>query len=144
MTYKLGNILFSVTFLLIGLYFLINTFQIQNLVSGNDVGPRAFPLLVSIGLIIFAGINLMTSIFNKQIEKLEFQNFTKVVLTMAGLILFLILISVANFYIASIIMLPILLWINDVRKPVRLGFSTVITILFIFVVFDYLLRIPIP
>jgi len=144
MTYKLGNILFSVTFLLIGLYFLINTFQIQNLVSGNDVGPRAFPLLVSIGLIIFAGINLMTSIFNKQIEKMEFQNFTKVVLTMAGLILFLILISVLNFYIASIIMLPILLWINDVRKPVRLGFSTVITILFIFVVFDYLLRIPIP
>ena len=144
MTYKLGNILFSVTFLLIGLYFLINTFQIQNLVSGNDVGPRAFPLLVSIGLIIFAGINLITSIFDKKIEKLEFQNFTKVVLTMVGLILFISLISIINFYIASIIMLPILLWINDVRKPIRLGFSTIITVLFVFVIFDYLLEIPIP
>lgn len=53
MTFKLGNIIFSVAFLSIGFYFLIDTFQIQNLVSGNDVGPRAFPLLVAIGLIIF-------------------------------------------------------------------------------------------
>ncbi|MCM3388210.1 tripartite tricarboxylate transporter TctB family protein [Ureibacillus chungkukjangi] len=144
MTFKLGNIIFSVAFLSIGFYFLIDTFQIQNLVSGNDVGPRAFPLLVAIGLIIFSGINLMTSIFEKNIEKLKFQNFTKVVLTMVGLVIFLILISAFNFYIASIIMIPILLWINDVRKVTRLGFSTVITIAFIFVVFDFLLGIPIP
>ncbi|BDH60173.1 hypothetical protein MTP04_03030 [Lysinibacillus sp. PLM2] len=144
MTYKLGNIIFSVVFFLLGLYFLIGAFQIQNLITGNDVGPRAFPILVSIGLIIFSGINLATSLFEKDIEKLEFNNATKVFLTMLSLVAFLLLISLINFYIASIIMIPILLWINDVRKIIILSISTVVTILFIFVVFDYLLGVPLP
>lgn len=144
MTYKTGNIIFSIMFLLIGLYFLIFSFDIQNLVTGNDIGPRAFPIIVSIGFVVFSFLCLLSSILQKNFEKIEIGNTAKVFITMGLLTLFVLVINYSNFYIASLIFVPLLMWINGVKSLVNLIVSTILTIGFVFVVFDTLLGVPLP
>jgi putative tricarboxylic transport membrane protein len=142
-----ANVVGCIFFLIVGIWFLVNSLFLTGTQNSMDVGPAAFPILSSIGIIIaslFYMIREVRKKNGKSSEKITISNRFKVYISMILLVVYILIIQFAGYYIASIVFIPLFLYIVGVKNivkfiPVSAGF-----ILFVYVVFDLLLEVPMP
>lgn len=106
------------------------------------VGPEFFPILISVGIIVFAAVDVL----NETTTELELSDHEfgppAVVLTL--LVAYVLLMPITGFLVGSMLLLPVLLYYSDVRsKPVLVGLSLGLPIL-LFYIFGriFLVRLP--
>jgi putative tricarboxylic transport membrane protein len=142
-----ANVVGCIFFLIVGIWFLVNSLFLTGTQNPMDVGPAAFPILSSIGIILaslFYMIREVRKKNGKSSEKITISNRFKVYISMFLLVVYILIIQFAGYYIASIVFIPLFLYIVGVKNilkliPVSAGF-----ILFVYVVFDLLLEVPMP
>lgn len=142
-----ANLVGVIFFMLVGIWFLVNALFLPGDAGTADVGPSVFPILSAVGLIVASIIYLIKVIREKNKsgqEKITINNRNKVLSAIGILIAYVLIIDVIGYYIASVIMIPLLLVISGIRNVVRIGILSMGFLLFIFVGFDTLLGIPLP
>jgi hypothetical protein len=70
--------------------------------------------------------------------------FRKVILIIVSSLIYLILISRLGFFSTTLVYLPAMMWLLDVRKIVTLAFSTAVVVFFIYLIFRVFLKVPFP
>jgi putative tricarboxylic transport membrane protein len=70
--------------------------------------------------------------------------FRKVVLMVAGAMIFIGVMDFAGFYLTSMVYLPLMTWLLGVRKPRTILLSSFAVLFFIYLVFTAFLRVPLP
>lgn len=151
---KIREQLPSLSLILFGVFLIILIpFQI-----GEDqmsvVGPRFFPYLLSILIIIFSTISYLSEMFkngketddkeksdNEDIEK---PNYLFVFFTFIGIILWIVLVKYLGFIITSLLLMVGLMIFIGNKKPYQVIIIPVIFVLGIFYIFGTMLHIPLP
>jgi putative tricarboxylic transport membrane protein len=142
-----ANVVGCIFFLIVGIWFLVNSLFLTGTQNSMDVGPAAFPTLSSIGIILASLFYMIREVRKKNgqsSEKITISNRFKVYISMILLVVYILIIQLAGYYIASVVFIPLFLYIVGVKNilkliPVSAGF-----ILFVYVVFDLLLEVPMP
>lgn len=129
----------TVVFILFSLVVIVaaSTFPDQGL-----VGPGFFPILISVGIIVFAAAEIL----NETETKLQSSDFDfgppAIVLTL--LVAYVLLMPIAGFLVGSMLFLPVLLYYSRIRStPFLVALSIGIPIL-LFYIFGriFLVRLP--
>ncbi|WP_255472972.1 tripartite tricarboxylate transporter TctB family protein [Planomicrobium sp. CPCC 101079] len=134
-------------FILIGVWFLINSLLLPESEGTADVGPSVFPIISAVGLIIASSFYLINDLRNRRNadkEKIVIPNRNKVISAIGILIAYLLVMDLVGYYIASIIAIPLLLYISGVKNVMKVGILSAGFLVFIYVGFDTLLGIPMP
>ncbi|MFP7443011.1 MAG: tripartite tricarboxylate transporter TctB family protein [Bacillota bacterium] len=142
-----ANIFGCGVFLLIGVWFLVNSLFLPGTQNPMDVGPAAFPILSAVGLIVASTLYLVMVIRKKREsggKRITISNQMKVFISMAILIAYIFTIQYAGYYIASILFIPLFLFNVGVKRIVNLVPVSAGFILFVYVLFDVLLEVPLP
>jgi Tripartite tricarboxylate transporter TctB family len=142
-----ANIIGCIFFLLIGIWFLVNSLFLTGTQDPMDVGPAAFPIVSSVGIIICSVFYLIREVRKKKEkndEKITISNKNQVYLSMLVLVGYIAFMEFVGFYISSVIFLPLFLYIVGVRKISQSAFVSGGFILFAYVAFDLLLEVPMP
>jgi putative tricarboxylic transport membrane protein len=142
-----ANIIGCIFFILIGLWFLINSLFLAGTQNAMDVGPSAFPMLSAVGIILVSAVCIVRFVRGRnkeEAEKITIRNQNKVLLSMALLVAYVLVMQMAGYYIASILFIPVFLYAVGVKRLVQLVPISAGFVLFAYVVFDYLLGVPMP
>ena len=142
-----ANIIGMIFFILIGVWFLINSLLLPGSEGTADVGPSAFPIISAVGLIVaslFYLINELRNRKNADQEKIGMPNRNKVLSAIGILIAYILVMELVGYYIASIIAIPLLLFVSGVKNVIKVGILSVGFLVFIYIGFDTLLGIPMP
>lgn len=139
---KVGNIIVSVIFFCFMLLIFILALQIPSKPIDGGPGPGYIPLIYSsIGMLLSLGI-FINSIREKTSEKFYLSNhFFLFILIITG---YAILIPILNYYIATIIFIIIILLIMGARKLSLILLLPLIYSVFIFMIFEKVMGIPMP
>jgi putative tricarboxylic transport membrane protein len=144
---KTANIIGCIFFILIGIWFLVNSLFLSGTQNAMDVGPSAFPILSSAGIILASGVYLVREVRKgkkDEAERITIRNQNKVLLSMIFLVAYVMVMQMAGYYIASVLFIPIVLFTVGVRRLVQLVPLSAGFVLFAYVVFDVLLGVPMP
>lgn len=150
---KIGELILSALFLGVGIFFAFYAFKTipkENIGGQPGIGPRAFPLLASFGMIIFSIIILVHRLisFKKQKEKnvieLDKKGLIRVFSVIVGLITYYFLIPKIGFLLGSIIFLLFVYFICGYENKKVLIFLAVILNLVVYYVFQILLNVSLP
>jgi putative tricarboxylic transport membrane protein len=142
-----ANLIGCVFFLIVGIWFLVNSLFLTGTQNPMDVGPAAFPILSSIGIILASLLYMIKEIRKrnrKGDEKITISNRLKVYISMVLLVAYILVIQFAGYYIASVVFIPLFLYFVGVKNIVKLVPVSAGFILFVYVVFDVLLDVPMP
>ncbi len=142
-----ANLIGCVFFLIVGIWFLVNSLFLTGTQNPMDVGPAAFPILSSIGIILASLLYMIKEIRKrngKGDEKITISNRLKVYISMVLLVAYILVMQFAGYYIASVVFIPLFLYIVGVKNIVKLVPVSAGFILFVYVVFDVLLDVPMP
>ncbi|MFI0473203.1 tripartite tricarboxylate transporter TctB family protein [Halomonas sp. HMF6819] len=147
---KANDIVIGAMFILLGL---LTVFQARTFPSmaGQMVGPSTFPTLIGSGLSVGGAVLILKQLLAGERAPLVIANSgwfkTKRVLSFAllfvGSLVFAIWIEEIGFVIGGAILAIALLWLENYRKPLILGFAA----LFVVVVYYLLsqqLNVPLP
>jgi hypothetical protein len=142
-----ANIAGCIFFLLIGIWFLVNSLFLTGTQNPMDLGPAAFPIVSSVGIIICSVFYMVREVRKKREEdgeKITVSNKNQVFLSMLVLVGYIAFMEFVGFYISSVIFLPLFLYIVGVRKISQSALVSGGFILFAYVAFDLLLEVPMP
>lgn len=81
---------------------------------------------------------------NGSIPFFQNQAFLKVSLMIFSSMIYLLVMNWAGFFSATIVYLPVMIWLMGVKKPSTIIISTVVVLLLIFLVFRAFLKVPFP
>lgn len=115
-------------------------------VGDTDVGAGFFPKLIAAVLILLSVV-MMASSFRRQVDNGAEEGPTswrKIILGFVLTFAFLALVSFAGFYISAPIFLFVFMWLFGYRKPVSVVAVAVLVTLFIYLVFEKVLQVPLP
>lgn len=142
-----ANIVGSIFFILIGIWFLVNSLFLSGTQNAMDVGPSAFPILSSVGIILASVVYMVRELRSRkqdEAERITIRNQNKVLLSMIFLVAYVLVMQIVGYYIASVLFIPIVLFTVGVRRIVQLVSLSAGFVLFAYVVFDVLLGVPMP
>jgi putative tricarboxylic transport membrane protein len=142
-----ANVIGCIFFLLVGIWFLVNSLFLTGTQNPMDVGPAAFPILSSIGIILASLFYMIREVRKKSGEssgRITITNRFKVIFSMILLVAYILVMQFAGYYIASIVFIPFFLYLVGVKNLLKLIPVSVGFILFVYVVFDILLEVPMP
>jgi putative tricarboxylic transport membrane protein len=110
--------------------------------SDGQVGPGFFPIIISIGIIIFAVVDLVID-DDTELEMSDF-DFKVAVLVFILLLLYLGLMPILGFLVGTIAFLPIILYYSGVRSKVTIISISVCLPVALFYIFSrfFLVRLP--
>ena len=120
-------------------YYLSNSFpSIKAQLTGPAFMPR-FYIYVLVDLSIILILNSL------RLENNKISGNIKMVFISMGLVfLYAVLIPNLGFYVSTLFFLTTLLWVSKVRKPITLITIPIGTLLFLFLFFQTLLKVPLP
>ncbi|MCL7749227.1 tripartite tricarboxylate transporter TctB family protein [Halalkalibacter alkaliphilus] len=147
MNMNVANIIASVIFIGIGAWFLIGTLALPTASNAADVGPRAFPLIMSISIITFSIVLLIQSILSIKKGEQKSVKFTKLmnVTVFAGLlILYAYLVPRIGYFVSTLIFFPFIILATGERSWKKVVFITIGFLAFAKLAFDMLLGVPLP
>lgn len=143
---KKVNILISVLLIIVAGLIINETRHFPKL-SGTDVGAAFFPNLLSCLLILLAVILIVNSLRGKKNEREEASqrnSWRKPGIGFVAVIIYLVLIYYLGFYISTPIFLILFMWMIQYRKWMPVLASAGLATLFIYEVFEVLLKVPMP
>jgi len=115
-------------------------------VGDTDVGAGFFPKLIAVVLILLSVVMMALS-FRRQTQDGAEEvstSWSKIILGFVLTFAFLALIFFTGFYISAPIFLFVFMWLFGYRKPISVVVVAVIVTLFIYLVFEMVLRVPLP
>lgn len=110
--------------------------------GGERVGPAAFPILICIGIIVFAAVDIVTG-GETELEMSEY-DFTPPAILFGLLVAYLLLMPILGFLVSTILYMPTMLYYSKIRsKPLIVAFTLGVPIL-LFYIFAriFLIRLP--
>lgn len=126
----------------LGALFLILSFGINT--SSSELFDAAFlPQVYTILLIAF-GLVITVNAFNKRNDERGENNYRGPVLAMITMIIYIFLIPVIGYYLATFLMILSFLLLVKFKHKILLILVPIIGILLIYLIFDLLLNVPIP
>lgn len=133
--------------ILVGSFFYYLTLDFPS-IETDVLGAAFLPKLYSILLIIFGVIlitkKLVKSNTNPENQEGEFKGFFYGLSSMVIVLIYVLLLPYIGFYIATILVMLTLLYFLKVRKILVLLSVSVGVTLFVFILFEKLLKVPLP
>lgn len=153
----LGELLAPLVFLALGVFWFVKSYSIKLSSASIDLGgtPRTVPQIVSV-LMIAVAVLLIAEIVIKAIkegkadtaaysgEKSGVKNILKVVLVIVTAFLYCVFLKTLTFVPASVIAMLVVCLCFGIKKPLPLLLTSVGVPGLLFVVFRYLLMVPLP
>jgi putative tricarboxylic transport membrane protein len=109
-----------------------------------DMGPAAFPQVLAWLVILLSVLLIITSFIKGSALKISVKRFKQIVYSMVLLIIYGVAIPFIGFYIATILFIPIMLFLAGERKWKSIIGVTIVFELFAFAIFDTVLNVPLP
>ncbi|WP_281974629.1 tripartite tricarboxylate transporter TctB family protein [Halobacillus litoralis] len=145
MNSKKANIILAVLSILFALWFLLSAGNLPAPLNEVNIGPAAFPKVISILIILFSlAITIKSFLDKKSDDEIKINRFKSILMFIGGILLFGLTIPYLGFYISAAIYFPILLFLASERNWKRIVLVTVVFELFAFGVFGNLLGVPLP
>ncbi|KMJ56394.1 hypothetical protein AB685_22215 [Bacillus sp. LL01] len=147
MNRNMANLIASIVFIIIGTWFLYNTVQLPQTTNAADVGPRAFPLIMSISIIVFSIVLLVQTILSRKQDmdkKIYIHRAWSVVTFAALLIIFVLAIPRLGYYLSALIFFPLFIFATGEKSLIKVSLLTAGFLGFTKVAFDMLLGVPLP
>lgn len=152
---NMGEVILSFIFTIIGIIFIIYAFKTipkDNIVGQPGIGPRAFPLLASFGLVIFSLVILINRFLRykskskeeKNIVVFEYEGVRRLLFSFLGLVAYYFITPRIGFLVSSIIYLTFVYYISGYKNKKMLVFLAIVINLVIYYVFHGLLNVPLP
>lgn len=146
--FRVGNIVIgAIAMLVSGLFFYLTfSFPVSEF---QDTGPGFLPRVYCI-ILFFLGITLILQYvpfkeFNQGTKNKSITKELKMALKAMGLVLlYLLVIPYLGFYIATLFIVVIFLWVCGVRQVLQMILLPLGLTLFVFILFNQMLNIPIP
>ncbi len=110
--------------------------------SGDGVGPSFFPIAVSLGIIFFAGIDVLTD-SETELEMSEF-DFGPAAIVAAFLVGYVLLMPLLGFLVSTMLFVPVVLYYSDIRSKLLVVALSVGFPVALFYIFGriFLVRLP--
>ena len=141
------NIIFSVILIVFsaGFFYYAGTFR--TLPNQQDIGPAAFPRLISILLILCSILLILTEIRRKEEEKLSLFN-VKLLIGFGAVVAYFLLLNPLGFLLDSavIVLVMMLLLLNEPLKkawPLLASVSIAVPVA-LYAIFAVFLKVPLP
>ncbi|MCG7331896.1 tripartite tricarboxylate transporter TctB family protein [Salinicoccus roseus] len=142
MNINISNLISGIMVMSLGALFLILSFGINT--SSSELFDAAFlPQVYTILLIAF-GLVITVNAFNKRNDERGENNYRGPVLAMITMIIYIFLIPVTGYYLATFLMILSFLLLVKFKHKILLIIVPIIGILLIYLIFDLLLNVPIP
>lgn len=146
---KAANYIISGITLILGIVIVAMASQFKIEFGAGDPGAGFWPAMLGALLILLAVILFFVTIKNaKELEQKTFTISTpankRVYVMMALVVGFCVVLYFLGFYIATVLFLPVVMYILEVRSPKKIVITTAATLVGIYVVFDTLLKISLP
>lgn len=146
-TLKIANIASGIVSIVIGGLFYFLTFSFPK-IETDVLGPDFLPRFYCILLILFGLILVIQGVIKKNSnEETEIQRGKTVgyaLSSMAIVFLYIIVLPYIGFYISTVLAMVALLYFSKIRKlPVLVGVPLAVA-LFVFIIFEKLLKVPVP
>jgi len=105
-----GDRIFAGCMALLAIAYLWGTFQIREIAIGGPVGPRAFPMMLGVALLIGAGLLLLETLARgDRPEKLDLPALLSIAGTLAWLVCYIAVFEWLGYLIATTIFLTVLM-----------------------------------
>jgi hypothetical protein len=108
-----------------------------------DLGPGGFPKFACTAMILLALITIIKELRGRGNEKLNLIN-TKTLLHFGLITLYVILLPYLGFVLNSLWVMPSMMVIMGASKPVKIILISASFITFLYIIFAYLLKVPLP
>lgn len=129
----------SIAFILFALVVIYFASQFPN---SQNLGPGAFPILISVGIIVFAVIDILTG-GETEMEISDF-DYGPPAVVLGLLVVYLVLMPITGFLVGTMLYLPAILYYSNVEsKPLIVGLTVGFPIL-LFYIFARIFLIPLP
>ncbi|CEP67002.1 Protein of unknown function DUF1468 [Moorella glycerini] len=139
-----GETIISVALIILSMFFLIYSNDFPKAINPADVGPAAFPRLLSSLVILFALTQIVLSLRKKITDKININEPLLVILGIALSFLYPILISsFGYFYVTPFFLIILILLLGNKNWIHILGVGIGFT-LFIYLVFYRFLQVSLP
>lgn len=146
---KLCNYLVSIGGILVGGLIMLAASKFPLAFTENGPGPGFWPFSLGMGIFLGAILLLGYSVLKRdslerQLVALTLAANKRVYLMMGLMVLFCILINLLGFYIASAVVIPLVMQLMDYHDKKVMAMTTVGTLAFIYLVFGMLLNTQMP
>lgn len=131
----------SLCVILISSFLFYESFKFPS-TSTRDIGAAFIPR-VYFGILITLGVILIVQEMIKRPKSYD-RHIKRVLLSMGLFLTYLLLVPILGFYISTPLLVFLFLWIANGRKKLFLTLIPIGITLFVFVVFEVLLKIQIP
>jgi putative tricarboxylic transport membrane protein len=140
---KIPNIICGFIIMLVGGFFYTQTYQFQE-VNVAEIGPSIMPRIYCGILVLLGGILVIQGFLTKIVKEEQENTMGYAVASMGFVLIYLLLIPFAGFYISTALLVLGLLLFSKVRNYVLLITIPLGTVLFVYICFERLLRVAIP
>lgn len=153
------NMLASLAFFILGLFWLVNSFSIKVGSAAMSQGgtPRTIPQLVSIFLLLISASTLAENLFRalkarkggageteRAGERKSWKGSLGIAVIVAVDVLYCLFISKLSYLPSTVVLMGVVAWCFEVRKPLHLAIISLLTPTLLYVVFRFLLVVPLP
>jgi putative tricarboxylic transport membrane protein len=129
-------------------WFLVGSLQLPGPLNKVNIGPGAFPLIISILIIIVATMIIVTTLLKKEKDHknqyVTIVRFKNIAASIGIIILYTFSIPYLGFYLATAIYFPVMLYLASESNWKTIIFVTVVFELFSFVIFEKILGVLLP
>lgn len=139
---KKGNIIFASFFLIVLIYLYYLTTKMRQPLDSSAPGPAYAPKLYIILGIILTIIIIYNSFKESNIKKFNLDKYFYLYLIL--IIIYTSIINIIGFYLATTLFLVTVFYILGIRKWQQVSLIIVSFLVFVFVVFDLIIDLPIP
>jgi len=147
---KKSNIIMGFIFMMIAVFAYVTAASFKGMVRSDNIGPSVWPKFLCILLGAFSFILIIQNLLSKETKDSEAevektpQNFKRVVFLCLVIGIFLILTNFLGIYIAIVFLAPISMYLLGERKTIPIVSITIGMILFIYLIFQVGLKVPLP
>ncbi|WP_085524382.1 tripartite tricarboxylate transporter TctB family protein [Tuberibacillus sp. Marseille-P3662] len=145
MRMKTAEIASGIAFIILGVIFLFQAIHLPAPLNDKEIGPGAFPKMMAVLVIVFSILLILRAILkSSKVSTVIIKRFKNIVISMGIMIIFGLTIPHLGIYLSSAIYFPVMLLLAGQTNWKSLIGVTLLFELFAFVIFDSLLKVPLP
>ena len=147
---KKANVATGVFFLALSIFAYTQAQSMVGKIMTDELGPGFWPEALSLVMGLLSLVLIAEGLFGKQADSDEApiafgtEGFHRVLKLFAVLIVFCAILYFLGIYIGILFMMPLCMWLHGERNKKILAGITVGSCLFIYLVFELALRVPLP
>lgn len=142
MKFNIPNLISGIIVTVLGLSFLILSFGINT--NSSDIFNASFMPKIYTILIILFGVTIIINSFKNKLNTQSAKEYKGPIMTMFLVVIYVIAIPIIGYYLSTIIMIFSFLLIIRFENKVLLILTPFIASGLVYVIFEILLKVPIP